>query len=146
MPCPRSRVQPRDRVRRDVAEAPQTAAPGLRARGIDLPRELAASVEDAIHKAIHSLKDPRVGFATITAVRVTPDLRHARVFVSVLGSAEEREETMKGLRSAKSFLRGELGRQMRVKYLPELTFELDHQAEDAEHLEELLRKIHQEDR
>lgn len=97
-------------------------------------------------EAIQELKDPRVGFVTVTSVRITPDLRHARVRVSVLGTEEEQTETMAGLNSAKPHLRGELGRQVRMKYLPELAFELDHQAEDAEHLEELLRKIHQEDR
>lgn len=97
-------------------------------------------------EAIHDLKDPRIGFATVTSVRISPDLRHARVRVSVLGTDEEQTETMAGLNSAKSHLRGELGRQVRMKYLPELAFELDQQAEDAEHLEELLRKIHQEDR
>lgn len=97
-------------------------------------------------EAIHDLKDPRIGFATVTSVRISPDLRHARVRVSVLGTDEEQTETMAGLNSAKSYLRGELGRQVRMKYLPELAFELDQQAEDAEHLEELLRKIHQEDR
>ena len=96
-------------------------------------------------EAIQELKDPRIGFATVTRVRITPDLRHARVLVSVLGSEQEQEETMKGLGSAKAHLRGELGRQVRMKYLPELTFELDHRSEDAEHLEELLRKIHTED-
>ena len=94
-------------------------------------------------EAIHDLKDPRIGFATVTAVRMTPDLRHARVLVSVLGSTEEQNDTMKGLDSAKAHLRAELGRQVRMKYLPELAFELDHQAEEAEHLEELLRKIHE---
>ena len=97
-------------------------------------------------EAIQDLKDPRIGFATVTSVRISPDLRHARVRVSVLGTDEEQSETMAGLNSAKSHLRGELGRQVRMKYLPELAFELDQQAEDAEHLEELLRKIHQEDR
>ena len=96
-------------------------------------------------EAIHDLKDPRIGFTTVTSVRITPDLRHARILVSVLGTPEEQEETMKGLTSAKAHLRTELGRQVRMKYLPELTFELDHQAEAAEHLEELFRKIHQED-
>lgn len=97
-------------------------------------------------EAIQELKDPRIGFVTVTSVRITPDLRHARVRVSVLGTEEEQTETMAGLNSAKPHLRGELGRQVRMKYLPELAFELDHQAEDAEHLEELIRKIHQEDR
>ena len=99
----------------------------------------------ALGEAIQDLKDPRVGFATVTAVKITPDLRHARVLVSVMGTEEEQAETMKGLASAKSHLRVELGRQVRMKYLPELTFELDHRSEDAEHLEELLRRIHEED-
>ena len=98
-----------------------------------------------LSEAIHDLKDPRIGFATVTAVRISPDLRHARVLVSVMGSTQEQNDTMKGLNSAKAHLRTELGRQVRMKYLPELTFELDHQAEEAEHLEQLFRKIHQEE-
>lgn len=96
-------------------------------------------------EAIHDLKDPRIGFATVTSVRITPDLRHARVLVSVLGTEEERVETMKGLASARSHLRTELGKQVRMKYLPELNFELDQKSEEAEHLEELFRKLHTED-
>ncbi|MDQ3916066.1 MAG: 30S ribosome-binding factor RbfA [Actinomycetota bacterium] len=95
--------------------------------------------------AIQSLKDPRVGFATVTAVRITPDLRHARVFVSVLGDADAQRESMEGLDSAKPVLRAELGRQMRMKYLPELVFELDQGAAEAERIEDLLRRIHEGD-
>ena len=96
-------------------------------------------------ESIQGLKDPRVGFATVTAVRITPDLRHARVFVSVLGSEEEQKATMKGLESAKPFLRSELGRQVRMKYLPELIFEQDRGAEEAQRLETLLRALHEEE-
>ena len=91
---------------------------------------------------IQNLKDPRVGFATITAVKITPDLRHARVWVSVLGTDEEAKDTMAGLNSARPYLRSELGRQMRLKYLPELVFELDKGAEEAQHIDEILHKIH----
>ena len=94
---------------------------------------------------IQNLKDPRVGFATVTAVRITPDLRHARVFVSVLGSEDERRDTMAGLESAKPFLRSELGRQVRMKYLPELIFELDTGAQEAQKLDEILHRIHERD-
>jgi ribosome-binding factor A len=94
---------------------------------------------------IQNLKDPRVGFATITAVKITPDLRHARVWVSVLGSADEAKDTMAGLDSARPHLRSELGRQMRMKYLPELIFELDKGAEEAQRLDEIFHKIHSED-
>lgn len=100
---------------------------------------------EVLGEAIHDLKDPRIGFATVTAVRVTADLRHARVHVSVLGSDQERDDTMAGLRSAAPVLRAELGRQMRLKYLPELTFELDTSPQEAQHLEELFRKLHEEE-
>lgn len=94
---------------------------------------------------MQTLKDPRVGFATITAVKITPDLRHARVWVSVLGSDDEVKDTMAGLNSARPYLRTELGRQMRMKYLPELIFELDTGAEEAQRLDEILHKIHVHD-
>jgi ribosome-binding factor A len=99
--------------------------------------------KEVLGEAIQSLKDPRVGFTTVTAVRVTRDLRHARVFISVLGSHDEQDATMQGLESATPFLRGRLGREMRVRYLPELTFELDHGPEEAERLERLFRKLHE---
>ena len=94
---------------------------------------------------IHDLKDPRIGFATITVVRITRDLRHARVWVSVMGSEDEQKATMEGLDSAKPYLRRELGRQMRLKYLPELMFELDQQVQEAVRVEELLHKLHEDD-
>jgi ribosome-binding factor A len=97
-------------------------------------------------EAIGSLKDPRVGFTTVTAVRITPDLRHARVLVSVLGDEETQRQSMAGLESAKPVLRAELGRQMRMKYLPDLVFELDEGAAEAEKIEGLLRKIHEQER
>lgn len=90
---------------------------------------------------IQKLKDPRVGFATVTAVKITPDLRHARVFVSVFGSPEESKATMSGLNSAKPHLRSELGRQTRMKYLPELDFELDTGPQEAQKLDEIFDRI-----
>lgn len=92
---------------------------------------------------IHDLKDPRIGFATVTAVRITRDLHQAKVFVSILGTDDEQTATMDGLESAKSFLRTELGRQIRTKYTPELIFEHDHLSEEARRLEELIQKIHE---
>jgi ribosome-binding factor A len=101
--------------------------------------------KQVLGEAIQELKDPRIGFTTVTAVRVSPDLRLAHVFVSVLGSHEEQRETMAGLKSAKSHLRQELGRQVRMKYLPELILELDTGAETVERLENLFKQIHEED-
>jgi ribosome-binding factor A len=103
------------------------------------------AAQQILGEEIQSLKDPRIGFATVTAVRVSPDLRHARVLVSVLGDEDAQVQTMKGLKSAAPHLRTELGRRMRMKYLPELTFELDHGVEVAERVESLLRRIHEEE-
>ena len=98
---------------------------------------------EILGEEIQTLKDPRVGFATVTAVRVTPDLRYMRVWVSVLGTEHERAENMAGLRSATPFLRAELGRQMRLRYLPELHFELDTSADEFDRVESLLKKLHE---
>jgi ribosome-binding factor A len=94
---------------------------------------------------IQSLKDPRVGFVTVTAVRVSADLQHARVLVSVLGSEDDQKSTMAGLKSATPLLRTEMGRQMRMKYTPELTFELDTGTDEALRIEELLHRIHKKE-
>lgn len=93
---------------------------------------------------MQNLKDPRIGFATVTAVRMSPDLRYARVYVSVMGSDEEQKKTMLGLESAKSYLRSILGEQMRTKFLPELSFSLDTSPAEAERLERLFRTLHED--
>jgi ribosome-binding factor A len=100
--------------------------------------------QEVLGESIQSLKDPRIGFVTVTGVKVSADLRHARVFVSILGSEEEQRATMAGLDSARSHLRSDLGRQIRMKYLPELIFELDHTPEEAQRMEELFRRLHEE--
>ncbi len=107
-------------------------------------QKVAKLAREVLGDLVHDLKDPRVGFVTIVAVRVTPDLRNMRAIVSVLGTDEEKEETMKGLASATPFLRTEIGRQVRMKYLPQLTFELDRGAEEAARIESLFRQISEE--
>ena len=89
-------------------------------------------------------KDPRVGFVTITAVKVTPDLRHARVYVSILGTEEEATQSLAGLESARGYLRARLGKHMRLKYLPEIEFIRERVAEEALHLSELMEKAREE--
>ena len=106
-------------------------------------RKVQELAREVLGGAILELKDPRIGFATITAVRITPDLQQARVYVSVMGSSEEQAETMAGLNSARTHLRARLGREVRMKYLPELTFELDEGAERAQRIEEILHRIHE---
>jgi ribosome-binding factor A len=77
------------------------------------------------------LKDPRVGFVTVTDVKTSPDLRHARVYVSVFGDAAAQQETIAGLQSAHGYLQGRVAGELRLKRTPELQFELDTTAERA---------------
>src|SRR5258708_311117 len=88
------------------------------------------------------LKDPRIGFVSITSVRMSPDLRQARVRVSVLGNPEQQRESMAGLVSARGLIRHELGRRLQnLKFSPELRFELDSSIEYAVHISELLKEV-----
>ncbi len=89
------------------------------------------------------VKDPRIGFATVTRVELTADLHHARVFVSVLGSPEEQQSSIEGLSSAAGFLRHEIGHRLALRRVPELAFILDHGAEAGEKIEMLLQEIHE---
>lgn len=91
------------------------------------------------------IKDPRLGFITITDVRVTPDIREASVFYTVLGDDEARASTAAALESAKGVLRTEVGRQTGVKFTPSLAFYPDAVPETAEHLEALLRQAAESD-
>lgn len=84
------------------------------------------------------LKDPRVGFVTVTSVETSPDLRHARVFVSVLGSDEEREASLAGLDSAHGFLQGKVARELRLKHTPTLSFHYDSSIDTGMRISELL--------
>jgi len=90
------------------------------------------------------LKDPRIGFATVTGVDVSGDLRHARVCVSVLGSAEAQQKSLEGLISATGYVRHELGLRLRLRRTPELAFVLDQAAEENARLETLLQKLKDE--
>src|SRR5262245_24290349 len=91
------------------------------------------------------LQDPRAHFVTVTGVKVSPDLRHARVFISVLGGAEERKKALQGLRSGASFVRRSLGKRLHhLKRIPELVFDYDESLEKELRVEELLEKIKSE--
>jgi ribosome-binding factor A len=87
------------------------------------------------------LKDPRVGFTTVTRVELSGDLHHARVAISVFGSPQAQEETLAGLSSAAGYLRREIGRRLRLRRTPELVFVLDHGTEDGLKIEALLQKL-----
>jgi ribosome-binding factor A len=86
--------------------------------------------------------DPRVHFVTITGTKVSPDLRHARIFVSVLGGIEDRKRALQGLRAASSFVRRSLGKRLHhLKRIPELQFDYDESIEKGLRIEELLDQI-----
>ncbi|HXU44952.1 MAG TPA: 30S ribosome-binding factor RbfA [Thermoanaerobaculia bacterium] len=92
---------------------------------------------------LREVKDPRVRLATITAVDVTADLRHATVDVSVLGEEAERVATVEALQHAKGFLRSEIARRLRhLRVAPELTFKLDRGAEHSQNIANLLESLH----
>lgn len=105
-------------------------------------------VADLIQKEVsgmllRSIKDPRIGFVTITKVTVSEDCRFAKVYFSVAGTPAERESSEKGLDSAKGYVRKELGRRLRLRYTPEIVFQFDPSVEYAIHMEELIQSIHQ---
>lgn len=87
------------------------------------------------------LKDPRIGFITVTGVETTSDLSQARVYLSVLGSDEQKEASLKALDKATGFLRSELGKRMKLRHTPELLFKFDSSIEYGSRIESLLTEI-----
>ncbi len=109
------------------------------------PERVASEMREHISKIIsEEIKDPRIGFVTVTRVEVTPDLRNAKVFFSSLGGKEDKENAAEGLNSASGYIRKLLGERMRFKFMPELLFRLDESTEYIIHLNEIFDKIHKE--
>ena len=112
------------------------SAGGARMRRVD------EAVREVLSDAVaQDLKDPRVGFVTVTEVRTSSDLRHARVFVSVFGTPDEQAATLEGLRSAHGVLQARVARELRLKRTPALEFALDDTAERAARLEALIQDV-----
>src|SRR5687768_468205 len=86
------------------------------------------------------VRDPRVGLATITAVETSPELDHARVYITAMGDDAEKEGVLVGLRSAAPFIRSQLGKRLHMRRIPELHFEIDRKLENAMRIESLLRE------
>lgn len=109
-------------------------------------RRLGERIHEIVAEALKfKIKDPRVGFVTVTDVRVTADLRDATVFYTVLGDAEEQEATAAALASATGLLRSEVGKGTGVKFTPTLAFVPDAVPENARHIEDLLRETAERD-
>ncbi|HYF77517.1 MAG TPA: 30S ribosome-binding factor RbfA [Symbiobacteriaceae bacterium] len=109
----------------------------------------AARLGDQIREELSNLirqelKDPRIGFVSIVKVEVAGDLRHAKVFASVLGDEKQKKDSLKGLTSASGFLRTELGKILQLRYTPELHFVLDESIEHGTRIAQLLVQVQKE--
>ena len=102
-------------------------------------------LHEEISKLVQSgLKDPRIGFTTITKVEVSDNLKHAKIFFSVMGAEKEKTDTLDGLINAKGFIRNTLGKNLYLRYLPELDFRRDDNADHVEKISRILNGLHSE--
>lgn len=104
-------------------------------------RRVNESVRQVLAEAMPELKDPRIGLVTVTGVDTTPDLRHATVFVSVLGSTRKRNASLQGLEAAHGLLQTRLARELRMKRTPQLTFEYDPSVERGVRMSRLIDEL-----
>jgi ribosome-binding factor A len=104
-------------------------------------RRVNEAVREVVSEAIGELKDPRIGFVTVTGVETSPDLRHARVFVSVLGSEAKRRKTLAGLAAAHGVLQARVARALRMKRTPQLAFEYDPTVERGVRMTKLIDEL-----
>jgi ribosome-binding factor A len=100
--------------------------------------QIQQEISDIISRKV---KDPRLGFVTVTGVVMSPDLRYAKVYITVMGEAEAAEKSLACLESAASFIRHELGGRVRVKHVPEIRFYIDKAAARGRRIDSLLREI-----
>lgn len=104
--------------------------------------KVAEEIKKIVGKTVQEeLRDPRLGFTTITRVELTPDLRFARIFFSVYGSETQWDETLKGLKAASGFIRRVLAEELRLRFVPEIVFKADHSAEYSIEIEKQLEEI-----
>ena len=111
----------------------------------DRMRRVNESVRQVLSEAVGGLKDPRIGFVTITGVETSPDLRHARVFVSVLGTERKQTQTLAALQAAHSVLQAQLARELRMKRTPQLAFEYDPSVERGVRMSKLIDELAPDD-
>ena len=107
-------------------------------RSTQVAEAVKREVSDIIEK---ELKDPRLGFITVTGCEMADDLRYGRVFVSVYGEGEKRKASLDGLESAKSFIRREVGHRLRLRYTPELDFRMDESVAQGDRIDRLLHQL-----
>ncbi|MBM7623475.1 30S ribosome-binding factor RbfA [Sporohalobacter salinus] len=111
------------------------------------PRRVAELIKKEVSQMLQrEIKDPRIGFVTVTDVEVSEDLRHAKVFVSVLDDEEAKEETMEGLKNAVGYVRRELGQRIRLRHTPEILFRYDDSIERGARIFEILKDLNQDEK
>jgi ribosome-binding factor A len=103
-----------------------------------LGEQIAIEMSDLLRTRV---KDPRVGFASVTHVEVSGDLRHAKIYVSVMGEPDEKRQTIEALHHATGFLRRELAGRLTVRFMPEIVFKLDNSIEQGAHVLGLIREL-----
>jgi ribosome-binding factor A len=114
----------------------------MRLRAARVGEQMKKELSDIIGR---KLKDPRIGFVTVTDVRVTGDLQQAKVYISVLGDEEQRQNTLKGLAKAKGFIRSEIGQRIRLRKTPEIYFEIDESIDYGSRIESLIKQISEDE-
>lgn len=109
------------------------------------PERVQEAIRQEISKIVHDeIKDPRIGFITITKVELTKDLRYAKIYFSVLGEMKDKELALKGLSSAKGYIRGLIGDRIKLRFVPDIAFKIDDSLEHTKEIYGLLDKIKKE--
>ena len=108
-------------------------------------RRVNEAIRESLAQAVGELKDPRIGFVTVTGVETSPDLRQARVYVSVLGNEHKREQTLEGLASAHGVLQAKLATELRMKRTPQLAFQFDPSVQEGMRMSQLIDELAPDD-
>ncbi len=108
------------------------------------PQRLALQIQHEVSLMIsRDMKDRRIGFVTVTGIHMSPDLRHAKIYVSLMGSENEKKESLETLNHAAGWIRHELGQRIRMKFTPEILFLTDTSQDYGEHIDRLIDEIHE---
>ena len=103
-------------------------------------------IRELVSEVIRELKDPRIGFAGINEVKISPDLRHAKIYISVFGSDKEKSDTLDGLNSAKGYIKRKIAPELSLRQIPDLSFALDESIENGVRISQLIDKAREEDK
>jgi len=115
---------------------------GVMVMSFERAQRVAEAIKEEVSDILsNEIKDPRVGFASVVRVEVSPDLRYAKIYVSAMGDEKARVDTFRGLESAKGFIRSEIGRRIRLRFVPEIAFIEDSSIEYGSRINRILRDL-----